>query len=428
MSLTNEMTMKLFFKIVLKSAILLVPLFVVSGFRPEIAYADICLPPDFTVCTPPGPPPLSISCSVSPVSFQQTTRNQSVTFGWSATVSGGIDPSGVNVYNWTNDWSGMGGNNLTYSGTFTAPGTYKATFEVVRTSSGGRHEERTCFEEVTVTAPPPPQITSFQPTPASQVSGGTISLSWAASNATACTASGDSPWTGSKSTSSGNEAIPVLKTSGQQSYTLTCTGEGDPPAVRTVTVNVIPPPRCNDDIDNDGDGKVDWDGGGLVNGPDPGCTLGATDDDETDAPPPNCVYTYVWTPDPCTSGNQTVVSYTSNPPTGCVGTPLTQRACPTSNPFPGNPQGPGTFTNPLKSNSIYEFLAMALKALVELLIPIIVLFYVISGLMFITARGNPAKLSLAKMSFLYTTIGAAVVLGAWALAEVISNTVSQVTG
>jgi len=51
---------------------------------------------------------------------------------------------------------------------------------------------------------------------------------------------------------------------------------------------VIPPddeekPECDDSIDNDGDGRVDFDGGGLPAGPDLGCR-DANDNDETSIP------------------------------------------------------------------------------------------------------------------------------------------------
>ncbi len=88
----------------------------------------------------------------------------------------------------------------------------------------------------------------------------------------------------------------------------------------------------------------------------------------------------------------------------------------------------GTIQNPLSINSINEFLAKVLGLLVQLLVPIIVLFYVVTGLMFVTARGKPEKLALARKAFLYTTVGAAIVLGAWVLAEVISNTIDAIQG
>jgi hypothetical protein len=48
--------------------------------------------------------------------------------------------------------------------------------------------------------------------------------------------------------------------------------------------------------------------------------------------------------------------------------------------------------------------------------------------MFITARGNPAKLATAKTALLYTCIGAGVVLGAWVFAEIIKNTIQAIGG
>lgn len=94
---------------------------------------------------------------------------------------------------------------------------------------------------------------------------------------------------------------------------------------------------------------------------------------------------------------------------------------------PGNPNCPaGQICNALGTTDIMVFLKKALLALVNLLIPIIVLFYIIVGLMFITARGAPEKLKVAKTAFLYVTIGSAVVLGAWALAEMIQTTIQTV--
>jgi len=104
-------------------------------------------------------------------------------------------------------------------------------------------------------------------------------------------------------------------------------------------------------------------------------------------------------------------------------------SCSGSDPdLPGDPDGPGTFDNPLQDDTILEFLARILGVLVQFLVPVIVLFYVITGLMFIMARGNPQKLTVAKTSILYTTIGACIVLGAWILAEMINSTIKQITG
>lgn len=48
------------------------------------------------------------------------------------------------------------------------------------------------------------------------------------------------------------------------------------------TCEPISPPQCSDDVDNDGDESIDWDGPGR---PDPGC-LGPNDNDESNDPLP----------------------------------------------------------------------------------------------------------------------------------------------
>lgn len=88
-----------------------------------------------------------------------------------------------------------------------------------------------------------------------------------------------------------------------------------------------------------------------------------------------------------------------------------------------NSQGP--LQNPLNFCSIPDFLAGALKALAIIALPIISLFIVISGFLFLTAQGNEQKLSKAKMNFLYVVIGALLILGAWIIATLIAGTVNQ---
>lgn len=84
--------------------------------------------------------------------------------------------------------------------------------------------------------------------------------------------------------------------------------------------------------------------------------------------------------------------------------------------------------NPLNFNSIPEFIAGALKALALIALPIITLFLVISGFLFITAQGNQQKLETAKKNFVYVVLGALLILGAWILATLIAGTVNQLTG
>ena len=88
----------------------------------------------------------------------------------------------------------------------------------------------------------------------------------------------------------------------------------------------------------------------------------------------------------------------------------------------------GGLQNPLSTPDIPSFIAGALKALVVVALPIITLFIVIAGFMFVLARGNSEGLKKAKQNFLYVIIGAILILGAWVLATLIGGTVTQVIG
>ena len=86
--------------------------------------------------------------------------------------------------------------------------------------------------------------------------------------------------------------------------------------------------------------------------------------------------------------------------------------------------------NPLNSsfNTIPTFIAGVLKVLVVVALPIITLFIVVAGFMFIMARGNSGKLDEAKKNFVYVVIGALLILGAWLIATLIGGTVTQLVG
>ena len=86
--------------------------------------------------------------------------------------------------------------------------------------------------------------------------------------------------------------------------------------------------------------------------------------------------------------------------------------------------------NPLNPNfsTIPAFIAGALKVLVIVALPIIALFIVVSGFMFVFARGNPGELDKAKKNFVYVIFGALLILGAWVIATLIGGTVTQLVG
>ena len=86
--------------------------------------------------------------------------------------------------------------------------------------------------------------------------------------------------------------------------------------------------------------------------------------------------------------------------------------------------------NPLKRdfNTIPTFIAGALKVMVIVALPVIALFIVVAGFMYIMARGNPGKISEAHKNFVYVLIGALLILGAWVIATLIGGTVTQLVG
>ena len=90
-------------------------------------------------------------------------------------------------------------------------------------------------------------------------------------------------------------------------------------------------------------------------------------------------------------------------------------------------QGTG-IQNPLNSaySNIPNFIAGVLRVMVQVGLPVVALAFLWSGFMFVKAQGAPGKLDEAKKNFMYVCIGALLILGAWVIATLIGNTVSQV--
>ena len=72
--------------------------------------------------------------------------------------------------------------------------------------------------------------------------------------------------------------------------------------------------------------------------------------------------------------------------------------------------------NPLKSNTFADLIKNIAKIVAQIGFPIAVLAIIYSGFLFVTARGNEKQLEDAKRTFLWTIIGTAILLGAWAIA------------
>lgn len=79
--------------------------------------------------------------------------------------------------------------------------------------------------------------------------------------------------------------------------------------------------------------------------------------------------------------------------------------------------------NPLTVDSFADFIQEILSIVVRVGLPIIVIFMMYVGFLFIKARGNDQELTKAKTAFVYAVIGAALILGAWVISVGIANTI-----
>jgi hypothetical protein len=83
-----------------------------------------------------------------------------------------------------------------------------------------------------------------------------------------------------------------------------------------------------------------------------------------------------------------------------------------------------TIVNPLKNTeTINELIKKILEGVIKIGMPIIVLAIIYCGFLFVSAQGKPESIKKAKDALLYTLIGAAILLGSWAIAQLISDTV-----
>lgn len=97
----------------------------------------------------------------------------------------------------------------------------------------------------------------------------------------------------------------------------------------------------------------------------------------------------------------------------------------------GTPFGVGTnsitFKNPLKSDSLLGFIDSLIGLLMQLAIPVIALFIIYAGFLFVSARGEDAKLTKAKKTLVNTFIGTAIILGAQVIIGVIKATLGPLS-
>ena len=86
----------------------------------------------------------------------------------------------------------------------------------------------------------------------------------------------------------------------------------------------------------------------------------------------------------------------------------------------------GKICNPISTNTIQEFIRVLLEGMLKIGIPLVALAVIYCGFLFVQARGKPEEITKAKDALFWTLIGAAILLGALGLAELISSTVIDI--
>ena len=96
---------------------------------------------------------------------------------------------------------------------------------------------------------------------------------------------------------------------------------------------------------------------------------------------------------------------------------------------PANPpkstQITGTISNPFKGgNDLMSFISTILNNVVMPIAAVAVVIWIVwAGFAFVLAQGKEAEITKAKQRLLWSLIGAGILLGAVAIAEVVKNTV-----
>jgi hypothetical protein len=122
--------------------------------------------------------------------------------------------------------------------------------------------------------------------------------------------------------------------------------------------------------------------------------------------------------------NTPLAGKTNTPLAGAA--PCTKAPCPATTTTQNNPLNIH-LNNPLSSiSTIPEAINKILSIVIRIALPLIIIFFIWSGLSFILARGNPKKIEEAKNMFFYTVIGTLLILGAWTITNAIIGTVNAI--
>lgn len=181
------------------------------------------------------PLPTDVGAPTAPTGLQATAASRSsIDLHWNAASDSGSGLAGYRVSRNGVVVTTTTATRLTDTG-LASNTSYSYTVAAYDRASPANSSVQSAAASATTLTDPAPTV-SLSATPASVASGGTSTLNWSATNATACTASGG--WSGARGTS-GSTATAALAAS--TTYTLSCSGSGGTAsASTTVTVNSPP--------------------------------------------------------------------------------------------------------------------------------------------------------------------------------------------
>ncbi len=93
--------------------------------------------------------------------------------------------------------------------------------------------------------------------------------------------------------------------------------------------------------------------------------------------------------------------------------------------FPFITRAGSGLSNPLGTTDLYTFLQNLLLLVAQIAFPVIVLFLVYIGFLFVVNGSKPEELKKTRQYFLWAIVGALLVLGAYSLSLAIQATVEQ---
>lgn len=136
---------------------------------------------------------------------------------------------------------------------------------------------------------------------------------------------------------------------------------------------------------------------------------------------------YDWGLDSQPSGNTGVDDWTKNS-TGELGVDSNQPGLNINSSQQGlgvnSPSGGSAkLTNPITAKTLDEFIIKIIDVLLVFAVPLIVLYIMYAGYLFVTAAGKAEQITQARTALLYALVGGVIVLGAKLIITVIEGTV-----